>query len=259
MKYLIDFTMLYDVASSRLLPMNNEETGAIRLSNQSARLLYELLLNKGEVVDRDELIKVVWEDQGFTGSSVSLNVAISEIRKAFRMLSHDPQLIKTFRGKGFCLAAHVENVMKKEVSKPYFLEKDSEPTKNKSVQKVVNALFIFIFLIMTCSLLVYLHMEKENLLIKLDDSFKTNLIVQIDNCSIYTRTGQSSITLDSMKAIINKKIVSSGIDCTHKHLEVFFEALDKNGFNGNFLSFCEQQSSGKIFKNCVSFREITTL
>lgn len=108
MKYLIDLAMLYEVDSGVIM-INGEEESSIKLSNQAARLLYELIINNGKTLDRDDLIKKVWEDRGFSGSSVSLNVAISEIRKAFRSLGRDPLLIKTIRGKGFSLAAHIEH------------------------------------------------------------------------------------------------------------------------------------------------------
>jgi DNA-binding winged helix-turn-helix (wHTH) protein len=108
MKYLIDLAMLYEVDTGMIM-INGEEESSIKLSNQAARLLYELIINNGKTLDRDELIKKVWEERGFSGSSVSLNVAISEIRKAFRTLGRDPLLIKTIRGKGFSLAAHIEH------------------------------------------------------------------------------------------------------------------------------------------------------
>lgn len=96
MKYLIDLTMLYEVDTGMIM-INGEEESSIKLSNQAGRLLYELIINNGKTLDRDDLIKKVWEDHGFSGSSVSLNVAISEIRKAFRTLGCDPLLIKIGR------------------------------------------------------------------------------------------------------------------------------------------------------------------
>ena len=79
MKYLIDLAMLYEVDSGVIM-INGEEESSIKLSNQAARLLYELIINNGKTLDRDDLIKKVWEDRGFSGSSVSLNVAIRKVR-----------------------------------------------------------------------------------------------------------------------------------------------------------------------------------
>lgn len=108
MKYIIDLTMLYEVDTG-IIMINGEEESSVKLSNQAGRLLYELITNNGKTLDRDELIKKVWDDHGFSGSSVSLNVAISEIRKVFRTLGGDPLLIKTIRGKGFSFAGYIEH------------------------------------------------------------------------------------------------------------------------------------------------------
>lgn len=64
MKYLIDLAMLYEVDSGVIM-INGEEESSIKLSNQAARLLYELIINNGKTLDRDDLIKKVWEDRGF--------------------------------------------------------------------------------------------------------------------------------------------------------------------------------------------------
>ena len=62
MKYLIDLTMLYEVDTGMIM-INGEEESSIKLSNQAGRLLYELIINNGKTLDRDDLIKKVWEDQ----------------------------------------------------------------------------------------------------------------------------------------------------------------------------------------------------
>lgn len=66
MKYLIDLTMLYEVDTGMIM-INGEEESSIKLSNQAGRLLYELIINNGKTLDRDDLIKKVWEDQRRSG------------------------------------------------------------------------------------------------------------------------------------------------------------------------------------------------
>lgn len=56
MKYLIDLTMLYEVDTGMIM-INGEEESSIKLSNQAGRLLYELIINNGKTLDRDDLIK----------------------------------------------------------------------------------------------------------------------------------------------------------------------------------------------------------
>lgn len=50
--------------------------------------------------------KKVWEEYGFSGSSISLNVAVSEIRKAFKLLGRETAPIKTLAKVGFCFYRH---------------------------------------------------------------------------------------------------------------------------------------------------------
>lgn len=52
--------------------------------------------------------KKVWEEYGFSGSSISLNVAVSEIRKAFKLLGRETAPIKTTAKVGFCFTAMID-------------------------------------------------------------------------------------------------------------------------------------------------------
>lgn len=108
MKYLINITMIYDSVAGTLRANNEEDEGYVRLSKQASRLLHELIRHHQQVLERNYLIWKVWEENGGTGSSMSLNVAISEIRRAFRQLNSDPMLIQTLRSVGFTLLASVE-------------------------------------------------------------------------------------------------------------------------------------------------------
>ncbi|MCU6664749.1 DNA-binding transcriptional activator CadC [compost metagenome] len=107
MKYAINISMVYDFESG-IIESNDTEEGSVRLSKQASRLLQVLIKNNNQILERNYLIAEVWEAQGCAGSSTSLSVAISEIRKAFRQLNGDPMLIQTLRKVGFVLVANVE-------------------------------------------------------------------------------------------------------------------------------------------------------
>jgi len=70
------------------------------LTNKEARLLRMLVLNKNQVVERDVIMKTIWEDEGFFVAR-SMDVFISKLRK---YLVGDPSLkISNIHGVGYRL------------------------------------------------------------------------------------------------------------------------------------------------------------
>lgn len=72
------------------------------LTPRLSRLLEELMRKVGEVIERDELFKKVW-DTDFTDDTRTLDVHISWLRKAIEKDPKKPQFIKTLRGVGYRL------------------------------------------------------------------------------------------------------------------------------------------------------------
>lgn len=108
MPYLINIAMVYDSDAS-IIKIKGEEDRCVRLSGQASRLLHELIISNNHALERNYLIFKVWEQYGYPGSSISLNVAVCELRKAFRQLNGDPMIIKTLRGIGFMLSADIDH------------------------------------------------------------------------------------------------------------------------------------------------------
>ncbi|MEN8243187.1 MAG: response regulator transcription factor [Chloroflexota bacterium] len=72
------------------------------LTPRLLRLLMILIENKGEVVDREELFKIVWRTN-YTGDTRTLDVHISWLRQAIESDPRNPEIIKTIRGVGYRL------------------------------------------------------------------------------------------------------------------------------------------------------------
>lgn len=72
------------------------------LTPRLVTLLQTLIKHKGEVIDRRELFRQVW-DTGYTGDTRTLDVHISWLRQAVEEDPRHPQLIKTVRGVGYRL------------------------------------------------------------------------------------------------------------------------------------------------------------
>ena len=65
-------------------------------------LLQVLIEHRGEVVEREDLFKRVWETD-YTGDTRTLDVHISWLRRAIELDPEKPRLLKTIRGVGYRL------------------------------------------------------------------------------------------------------------------------------------------------------------
>lgn len=73
---------------------------SIKLTNKEARLLKILVQNKNQVVERDIIMKSIWEDEGYFVAR-SMDVFISKLRK---YLKEDPLImINNIHGVGYRL------------------------------------------------------------------------------------------------------------------------------------------------------------
>jgi two-component system response regulator RegX3 len=91
------------IADVRLDPAKREVTlrgDALELSRKEFELLQLLMLNAGTVVTRDRLIDEVWDPNWF-GSTKTLDVHVSGIRRKLGDDPADPRYLHTVRGVGF--------------------------------------------------------------------------------------------------------------------------------------------------------------
>lgn len=73
-----------------------------RLTPRLSTLLQVLLQHRGEVIEREELFKKVW-DTNYTGDTRTLDVHISWLRHAIEMDPDHPRFLHTVRGVGYRL------------------------------------------------------------------------------------------------------------------------------------------------------------
>lgn len=87
----------------------SEDIG-VTLTVTTSRLLEYLLLHRGRVIFRDEILQNVWDAHGLKTSGNSLNKYISDLRSAFRNLGFQQELIVTVPKVGFMIAegVHIE-------------------------------------------------------------------------------------------------------------------------------------------------------
>jgi DNA-binding response OmpR family regulator len=73
-----------------------------RLTPRLTSLLQVLLQHRGEVIEREELFRQVWETN-YTGDTRTLDVHISWLRRAIEMEPDHPRFLHTVRGVGYRL------------------------------------------------------------------------------------------------------------------------------------------------------------
>lgn len=75
-----------------------------KLTPRLARLLQVLMQHPGEVIEREQLFREVWNTE-YTGDTRTLDVHISWLREALEEDPRKPQFLKTIRGVGYRLDA----------------------------------------------------------------------------------------------------------------------------------------------------------
>lgn len=104
MVFLINDLIL---AGEEGLQLKADSTTEIKLTQQSWRLLSLLILNQGEIISRESLFKMIWEDFGLTSSNTSLTQYISVLRRAFKAIGITDEVIITVPKVGFKLSADI--------------------------------------------------------------------------------------------------------------------------------------------------------
>lgn len=89
----------YTFYFEKKLLKNKNET--VELSDKEAKILHIFARHQNETVERDRLLKEVWEDEGIFVIGRSLDVFVSKLRKK---LQNDPRVkITNIHGKGYKL------------------------------------------------------------------------------------------------------------------------------------------------------------
>lgn len=231
----------------------------LKLSNQATRLLSEMIINRDIILNRDELLKKVWEDYGFSGSNNSLNVAISELRKAFANMGLDPKLITTIHKTGFRFNGNVELI-------PEYSPIEEEPNCNpethtesqndKKDRSLPKKMWTFPSLqnMSLCTLALLLvacviNVAKFDIKKSIIKEEKKTFLYSFRKCNVFS-LGNNKITRDTLAPILsNEKI---GCD---KDTDIFFKKLGENNqvFKTDYIGGCTLDKN-KNYTHCWSIK-----
>ncbi|MFN3070741.1 transcriptional regulator [Serratia sp. J2] len=268
MKYIINLVLFFD-SNTRMLALKNDDTLSMELSKPANRLLCELIINNNITLAREDIIKKVWADYGFSTSVATLNNNISELRKAFSNLGFDREIIVTVPKIGFRMEAEihpankkdklveemkteVENVAIMDESSPQINEHVLSPSEDQAdkVQKqsgpktsVLVAGIGILVTAVTVGITLTILLQSEVI----------RPVTTIGKCSIHSlsNTPTRSNFIEHVQDMIKKKKV----DCNNEPVEIYYTDTRQgsNVLTVRFMAVCYPIDDGH-YQNCENYK-----
>ena len=101
---------------------------AISLAPKATEILIMLVMNAGELVEKDELLKKVWPDTFVEESNLTQN--IFTLRRALGDVRGDPRYIETVTRRGYRFVARVQEIRSKDSTAPTVQDNVSTTSAN---------------------------------------------------------------------------------------------------------------------------------
>lgn len=252
MKYSIERTIIFLPEENTLKLISGLDT-ELKLSNQANRLLKEFISNKDIILSRDELLKKVWADYGFTASGNSLNVAISELRKAFANMGINPKIITTIHKTGFKFSADIvllSDTPGVEITE-YISEKKSRHRLNilKNKSRLISAMQVSLYFIV--AILIY-HAIEIIMAIKPPkfEEEKITYIYSFKKCNVFA-LGVRKLEKDSLAPVLSKENISCDTET-----DIFFKKTGPKNrvFRADFIGICARNEDNS-YASCRSVKK----
>ncbi|MEI9743876.1 winged helix-turn-helix domain-containing protein [Enterobacter ludwigii] len=239
MKFIIELDVVFS-PEDKTLSLSNEPDNSVLISNQANRLLLEMVTNKDEIISRDELIRRVWEDYGFTSSNNSLNVAVSELRKTFSSLGKDPKIISTIPKIGLQFVGAVAPVITQNGTLTSIV------TDNK-VQPATSIYKKFGFSLISLTILfsgvyTYNHFKKK---LTTHQEYKKLVLTQ-HKCDIYA-LGHQAYNIEEIKNNTAPLLKN----CETQRAKIFYEKRKNAAL---FIGACTLNNQGEYLK-CITIKK----
>lgn len=269
MKYIINLNLVFD-PDARVLALKNDSNLSIDLSKPATRLLCELIINNNITLVREDIIKTVWVDYGFTPSHSSLSNHISELRKAFESLGLNKEIIITVPRTGFRMEAEIHPVTKpdeivkdiaievKDVSAiddahKFMNEQVLSQTNNRpdTVRKLTHRktyvlLAVGILLASVAVGITFFILPSKD---------TVTLVATKEKCNIYSLSNIKP-PAEFIENVTNM-IEAEGINCTGKAADIYY--ADKRQANDllklHFMAVC-YTNSGSRYQNCTNYKVV---
>jgi DNA-binding winged helix-turn-helix (wHTH) protein len=264
MKYIINTIIVFDPVT-RDLVLKNDPQLSVELSKPASRLLCEFIEYNNVTLVREDIIKSVWEDYGFTPSKGNLSNSISELRKAFESLGLNKEIIITVPRTGFKMEADIHPVIKDEeatservteVIKPAstvpppltstdVLSRIIKPVDRRIAQNSRPFIAGSVFITMIVGLIFFMWPKSEQI----------RLITTIGMCNIFGLNNtkpSSDFTIN-----VNKMIEAEGVNCINESADIYY--ADPRPGNSllkiRFMAVCRDNGTSK-YQNCTNYKVV---
>lgn len=270
MKYLINQHVTYD--SYQGLLYTSDVDDAIKLTTTLNRLLLVLAQNNGEVLDRETLLRRVWEEHNQVVSDNNLNSSISVLRRHLASF-FDEEVISTIPKVGIKFSANLTFITPEEqleeitVETHPSLSTSSEPSLETNEQNeikpeapvkkayILNNRYLEITLVVVI-IFCLLYLFKSYFFANRTEYPEVG---QIDQCSIrYINSYHKADTRTMSFAVLKERLEKLNIDCK-KPATVFYYNVgiitQNKNFNDDylFLSYCPKTAKDGATISCENF------
>lgn len=271
MKYLINQHVTYD--SNQGLLYTSDVDDAIKLTTTLNRLLLVLAQNNGEVLDRETLLRRVWEEHNQVVSDNNLNSSVSVLRRHLASF-FDEEVISTIPKVGIKFSANLTFITPEEQPEEQSEEMivETHPTLSTSFEPslendeikteaavkksyILNNRYLEITLIVVI-IFCLLYLFKSYFFANRTEYPEVG---QIDQCSIrYINSYHKADTRTMSFSVLKERLKKLDIDCK-KPATVFYYNVGIITQNKNFdddylfLSYCPKTAKDGATISCENF------
>lgn len=114
--YLLNEFALFDPEERSLTPLQAASARKITLHTPASECLRHLLLHNGQVVSQKYLFEQIWEKNGTCVTVNTLYQNIVSLRKAFKAVGFNDEVIKTLPKVGFKISVVLKEVTPEEIT-----------------------------------------------------------------------------------------------------------------------------------------------
>lgn len=245
MIYIIQHVIAFRPEDGAVWNVTNTDN-VVTLTTLPVRILCHLLENQGCIIDREGILKHVWDDYGLVPSSNSLNQHISQIRRTFSELGCEFEVIQTIPKKGLLIAS--DSVTINDSPPAPTSEKLSSAGSSSSKMKKYSPAWLVIYGILLLVIFTAL------LILPLPGARGVKFPQQ--NLVLAGKIGQCPVYMADKTTPINEKfigVVNQYAKCSGDEVYVLFtDSVFLSHANGRvFLSRCAQVKGGSaVFSNC---------
>ncbi|WP_162791107.1 winged helix-turn-helix domain-containing protein [Enterobacter asburiae] len=263
MEYLIDERIIYRMDDDALIPVGNAEQ-RIDLTLTGSRLLQLLIIHQGVVLPRETLYKHIWEDHGLVASSSSLTQYISVLRRIFRTLEVNGDVIVTVPRIGFMLSAELSITRISSQTQTDNQPSETDPETSDMQATPVNTPAVIptartgysglLTGLMVLSLLVLIYV---NIILEKQATYALRFVPygQYLGCQVFTLPMYEHDNHKASPRVTDAVIRSSRFTCSPgRKLYVHIDGNVANGGKGKvWVAFCEARKANGASQQCRDY------